>query len=123
MKRDATKYFVCPNCLGDLALDSNDAELEVETGSLACSHCQQSYPVVRGVPRFVANEQYADTFGRQWLRWSKTQHDSVNGTTIFHDRLKKYTGWSLDTMGEMWWSTPGVDQAVLFTLSGRPQQP
>jgi SAM-dependent methyltransferase len=46
------------------------------------------------VPRFVAGEEYADTFGRQWTRWSTTQHDSVNGTNIFRGRMERYTTWS-----------------------------
>ena len=98
MKPDATKFFVCPTCRGDLKLSSTESGPEIETGSLACAACDKSYPVVRGVPRFVAGEQYADTFGRQWTRWSVTQQDSMNGSRIFHDRMLRYTGWTPESM-------------------------
>ncbi len=98
MKPDATKYFVCPTCRGDLKLSSSESGPEIETGSLACAACDKSYPIVRGVPRFVAGEQYADTFGRQWTRWSVTQQDSMNGSRIFLDRMLRYTGWTPESM-------------------------
>lgn len=98
MKPDATKYFVCPACHGDLTLSTTESGPEIEGGSLSCGLCDKTYPVVRGVPRFVAGEQYADTFGRQWTRWSITQHDSMNGTRVFHDRMARYTGWTPESM-------------------------
>ena len=98
MKPDATKYFVCPECCGELALTSDESGPEIETGSFACRECKQAYPIVRGVPRFVPTEQYADTFGRQWRRWSITQHDSVNGTSIFRNRLISHSGWTPESM-------------------------
>ena len=98
MKPDATKYFVCSTCRGDLKLSSSESGPEIETGSLACAACDKSYPIVRGVPRFVAGEQYADTFGRQWTRWSVTQQDSMNGSRIFLDRMLRYTGWTPESM-------------------------
>jgi SAM-dependent methyltransferase len=44
------------------------------------------------VPRFVAEEHYAHSFGVQWRRWSQVQRDSVNGTHIFNDRFRRYIG-------------------------------
>src|SRR5262245_50144590 len=98
MKRDATKYFVCPECEGDLTLAANDPATEVESGSLSCAACAKSYPIVRGVPRFIEGEHYADTFGRQWRRWSLNQHDSVNGTPTFRNRMICYSGWTPESM-------------------------
>jgi uncharacterized protein YbaR (Trm112 family)/SAM-dependent methyltransferase len=94
MKRSAVDYFVCPACHGDLVVSSDDAN-EVITGSLQCKRCDRSYRIERGVPRFAGgDEKYADTFGRQWTRWQTTQHDSLNGTTIYRDRMERYTGWA-----------------------------
>jgi len=90
MKPDATRYFVCPHCHGDLTLQTEDRG-EVMDGRLDCG-CGRSYPVVRGVPRFVEGEAYPDTFGRQWTRWARTQHDSLNGLGIFQRRFESYTG-------------------------------
>ncbi len=98
MKPDATRFFVCPECYGDLCLQSADSR-EVIEGQLDCG-CGRSYPVVRGVPRFVSSEDYADTFGRQWTRWARTQHDSLNGTRIFRGRLESYTGWTPEALAD-----------------------
>jgi uncharacterized protein YbaR (Trm112 family)/trans-aconitate methyltransferase len=97
VKPDAVRWFVCPKCQGDLQLDSSESR-EVMSGMLHCSSCGTVFPIVRGIPRFVGAESYADTFGRQWKRWARTQHDSLNGTTIFRDRLERYTGWTLASM-------------------------
>jgi SAM-dependent methyltransferase len=90
MKPDATRFFVCPECHGELQLHS-DQSGEILEGRLDCA-CGRSYPVRRGVPRFVAGEEYTDTFGRQWTRWARTQHDSLNGLDIFRRRFEAYTG-------------------------------
>ena len=92
MKADATRFFVCPECHGDLQLHSSESR-EIVQGRLDCG-CGRSYEVRGGVPRFVLNEDYTDTFGRQWTRWARTQHDSLNGTAIFRERFKSYTGWT-----------------------------
>jgi SAM-dependent methyltransferase len=97
VKPDAGRWFVCPACQGDLTLDSNDSR-EIITGSLACPPCGTDYPILRGIPRFTRTEEYADTFGRQWTRWGRTQHDSLNGTTIFRQRMERYSGWTPRSM-------------------------
>jgi uncharacterized protein YbaR (Trm112 family)/ubiquinone/menaquinone biosynthesis C-methylase UbiE len=97
MKPEAIRYFVCPDCHGELSIESSES-VEIETGTLICGGCRAQYPIRDGVPRFVGAESYADTFGRQWTRWSRTQHDSLNGTTVFHSRFQRYTGWTLDSL-------------------------
>src|SRR5262249_25089147 len=96
LKPEALRYFACPTCRGDLALAAPAAPgtEEIEEGTLVCGACGARWPIVRGVPRFVAGEAYADTFGRQWNRWTATQHDSANGTTIYADRMRRYTDWT-----------------------------
>jgi uncharacterized protein YbaR (Trm112 family) len=95
VKPDAVRFFVCPACQEDLSLRADERQgPEIVSGELTCSRCKKGYPIVRGVPRFVAGEQYTDTFGRQWTRWSKTQHDTLNGTTTYRDRMERYTGWT-----------------------------
>lgn len=73
--------FSCPACGSPL--------VRARDGGLSCS-AGHSYPVVHGIPRFVAEETYAASFGRQWNQWATTQMDSVNGTTIFRDRFSRY---------------------------------
>lgn len=97
MHADAVDYFVCPDCRTALTLHATESRA-IESGALECTSCGNSYPIVRGVPRFVGTDSYADTFGRQWTRWARTQHDSLNGTTIFRGRMERYTGWTPESM-------------------------
>lgn len=46
-----------------------------------------SYPVVNGTPRFVPDDDYAASFGRQWNRWPTAQLDSQSGSPISRNRL------------------------------------
>jgi SAM-dependent methyltransferase len=55
-------------------------------------------PVVRGIPRFVASDDYAAAFGWQWKRFRRSQLDSYSGTTISRDRLTRCLGGSLEVV-------------------------
>ena len=55
--------------------------------------------IVNNIPRFVASDNYASAFGRQWNKFRKTQLDSHTGTTISKDRLQRCLG-SLDVIKE-----------------------
>ena len=78
--------------------------LEGETGtqsgvplSLGCPNgCR--FPVVKGIPRFVSSENYALAFGWQWKRFAGTQLDSVTGTSISRDRLRRCLGGDLSVV-------------------------
>lgn len=66
-----------------------------EASQFACeSGC--SYPIHKGIPRFVSSDMYASSFGLQWNSFRKTQLDSCSGTTISRDRLTRILGGSLD---------------------------
>lgn len=49
----------------------------VERGMLR-TECGREYPIVRGIPRFVTGERYADSFGFEWHRWPRAQFESEN---------------------------------------------
>src|SRR4051812_25932950 len=49
-------------------------------------------PVVDSIPRFVHVSTYADAFGAQWLRFSKTQLDSHTGTSLSRNRARRCLG-------------------------------
>ena len=53
------------------------------------------YPIIDGVPRFVASGGYAKSFGRQWNAWRSTQLDSVSGLPITRERLQRCLGGDL----------------------------
>jgi SAM-dependent methyltransferase len=66
----------CPACKGDLRLSVSSSEAvpatenspgfdEIIEGALACA-CGKFYPIVRGVPRFVPEDDYVKNFSVQW---------------------------------------------------------
>ena len=69
-------------------------ELQTCGSSLRCE-AGHEFPVVRGVPRFVAPTTYADHFGEQWRRYRQTQLDSYTGQPISRDRLRRCLGETL----------------------------
>lgn len=95
MKERLLEWLVCPKDRARLRLvtDANPAGEELEAGELKCPVCNESYPIVRGVPRFVSSDNYAATFGRQWNQYARVQLDSKNGTTFSHDRFYSITEW------------------------------
>jgi SAM-dependent methyltransferase len=52
--------------------------------------CQQghTFPVVRGIPRFVAADAYTSSFSYEWQRFARTQLDSATRRTDTRDRLQ-----------------------------------
>jgi SAM-dependent methyltransferase len=75
--------LVCPECRAPLHLEEPD-RFECSRG--------HSYPVVDGIPRFVAAEAYAQSFGFEWTRHSRTQVDSLSGRTDSHDTFAAKIG-------------------------------
>ncbi len=67
-----------------------------DTGSAwKCEGCGAKFPVIGGIPRFVAEEFYTESFGFQWNRFPRTQLDSATGTTRTRDEFLEKTGLSL----------------------------
>lgn len=85
MNLDLLDILCCPDCRAALSLDAE---------SLRCTACGRTYPIVNGVPRFVAAENYASSFGFQWNRFPRTQLDSNSGVPISRDRFFAQSGWS-----------------------------
>lgn len=69
----------CPETGEPLTLEIREQQVNglVTTGALV-THSGRSYPIVRGVPRFVDAEAYADSFGVEWNRWPRTQFEFEN---------------------------------------------
>ena len=69
----------CPETGQALALHSQrtDRHGQVITGMLTAPG-GRTYPIVRGVPRFVSAEHYAASFGYEWTRWPRVQFESEN---------------------------------------------
>lgn len=94
MNRRLLQWLACPKCHCQLEVAvQKEKDGEIEEGSLRCAKCQRTYPVLRGIPRFVPSESYAASFGRQWNKFARLQLDSVNGTTFSYDRFYSITEW------------------------------
>jgi SAM-dependent methyltransferase len=69
------------------------AALEPEGGGLRSAATGRRYPVRRGIPRFVAPDDYSRSFGLQWDRFAETQLDSATGASSSRRRFDAETGW------------------------------
>lgn len=92
--------LACPKCGGKL-LPSGTTEV-IDDGTLTCADCNIDYPVTNGIPRFVAPDNYASSFGYQWNLFRKEQLDTYNGTTLSADRLWSETGWTKEGLADKW---------------------
>jgi SAM-dependent methyltransferase/uncharacterized protein YbaR (Trm112 family) len=103
VKRDLVNVLCCPDCKSDLTLvDDNpatakavgEAAPEVESGMLICRSCAETFPIIRGVPRFVSSDQYVGSFSYEWNRWNQVQLDIANGRTESEDTFAEKTGFT-----------------------------
>jgi len=81
MRPRLLELLACPACKGSLALRTDRGHGdETVTGTLSCAPCRAIYPIVAGIPRFVASDGYAESFGDEWHRFRTVQLDSANRT-------------------------------------------
>ena len=52
------------------------------------------FKIVNEIPRFVEENNYADSFGYQWNFFDKTQLDRFSGSKITEERFYKNTRWN-----------------------------
>jgi uncharacterized protein YbaR (Trm112 family) len=84
MKQRLLQYLACPSCQEDiqqLSVSQSEGQ-EIMEGELGCCGCGRTYPVVRGVPRFVEaalmdpdKAATAEKFGWQWQHFD--HHDEL----------------------------------------------
>ena len=95
MKRDLLNVVCCPDCKGDLTLvDDTPGQPEVEAGGLCCGACNQTFPIVRGIPRFVGSDQYVGSFSYEWNKWNQVQLDIANGRKESEETFSEKTGFT-----------------------------
>jgi SAM-dependent methyltransferase len=76
MNQSFASLLACPDCKRDLQIETTASSTQViETGNLHCSN-GHSYPIVRGIPRFVSSDGYASNFGFEWNLHNRTQLDT-----------------------------------------------
>ena len=103
MRESSIRHFACPKCHSDLRLDSVEIRTgdRIESGKLVCTNCASVFPIVRFIPRFVPNQNYAVNFGYQWTKHSRTQYDSQTGLRVSERRFFDETGWSHNLSGQI----------------------
>ena len=96
------KFLCCPECGESLSLDpDNMMESDrVKEGLLQCRN-QHSFPVKSFIPRFVSSDNYAQSFGFQWLKHARTQYDSYTGKPLSKRRFFATTGWPENLEGKL----------------------
>jgi SAM-dependent methyltransferase len=99
MKHSLLDVLRCPACKLPLALENaKESGGEIETGSLRCAKCNETYPVVGFIPRFVPADNYANNFGFQWNAFRQTQLDTHSGVPISRNRFLAQTNWNEQTL-------------------------
>jgi len=101
MNKEFLNLLRCPVTGQQLSLESHN----INGGGadwLVSKDGSRKYPIKNGIPRFVAESNYADNFGMQWNHFAKTQLDSHSGHAISADRFWAATGWSVIEMKDRW---------------------
>jgi SAM-dependent methyltransferase len=75
---------------------------QIEQGELLSSATGRSYPIVRGIPRFVPPESYAESFGLQWNKYRDVQLDSESDAQYSRARFDAETGWTENDLRDRW---------------------
>ena len=77
MKRSLLSLLVCPGChSGFEAQAERTDDTGLIEGTLVCSGCGSTFPITRGIPRFLPGElsaekkATADAFGYEWTHYS-----------------------------------------------------
>ena len=75
-------YLVCPDCRIPLDCTPDVGRRDdIETGTLTCVGCGAAYPIVRGIPRMLAQcmktgqQRTSEAFGWQWQEFNRLHTD------------------------------------------------
>jgi SAM-dependent methyltransferase len=99
MKPFVLRVLRCPVCASSLEVTAGQTIAdEIVAGQLTCTGCSAGYPIVRGVPRFVSSDSYADAFSFEWNVHRTTQLDSATGKTDSVERFTKSLGFPLSEL-------------------------
>lgn len=103
MRISHLQHLVCPSCQSELTIGGVSEQIgdRLIAGALNCGKCEASYPILRGIPRFVELSNYADGFDFQWNKHALTQHDSHSKSTVSEDRFFNETKWDRELLGEV----------------------
>jgi SAM-dependent methyltransferase/uncharacterized protein YbaR (Trm112 family) len=74
------EILCCPQTGAELQLKVEEvfADGSIKSGSLTTVDGLYQYPIIKGVPRFVGKENYTNSFGYEWQKWSRVQFEAEN---------------------------------------------
>lgn len=103
MKEEHLHYLVCPKTSRPLkiaeATESTDGR--IRTGVLIEPVSGVTYPILNFIPRFVPEDNYANSFGLEWTIHGTTQYDGHSGFDISRRRFQEEARWGADLAGEL----------------------
>lgn len=86
--------LVCPHCGNNLKAEGEWQKEYLEEGQLSCQGCHKSWTVRNGIPRFIDHQNdYCESFGYQWMTFSRTQIDKFSRSNESEKRFINETGW------------------------------
>lgn len=97
MKPALLSWLACPDCYSDFRLEEREREgEEIMSGTLVCTGCGQSFPIRRGIPRFVETDAYVNNFSFEWNTHQTTQLDSATRRKDSEISFKEKAGFTPD---------------------------
>lgn len=99
MHRWLLPLLACPACRtrGLIEIDGlapTDSRDPVDEGRLKCAGCAATYPVRRGILRFLATDaRQCRNFGFRWQRWRTNQIDRLAGHDLSARRFLADSRW------------------------------
>ena len=101
MHLEHLKYMRCPKTGTELTLADQVMENNrVKEGRLVTAS-GESYPIVKFIPRFVGEDNYAANFGFEWQVHSRTQYDAEANHKMSQDRVFGVSKWDRDLTGDV----------------------
>ena len=121
MWKNVLSVLACPECHDELDCHTKEvgADGDILCGSLTCTACNIEFPIVRGIPRFVPANNYAESFGFQWNRFRALQIDAENRTRLSEARFFSETGWTLDSLAGKWVVDIGCGAGRFLEIASR----
>ena len=102
MRAEHLQYLRCPKTKRTLELQSELLEKErVKKGVLTEPISGHKYPILNFIPRFVHMNNYADNFGLEWNKHSRTQYDDSSGFNVSKERFENETKWGKKLFDEV----------------------
>ncbi len=92
MRRHFIAILVCPEDQSTLVLRKNVKfrDQEIITGQLICKKWEHKYPITNGIPRFVSDQKYTESFGFEWGRWSRVQFEDKDSDPVMKGYTRSY---------------------------------